>query len=308
MPVPSRSPLFDLLPALRCRVYLLCLISLILVSCGPAGDREEISARVMSYNIRYDNPGDGVNRWELRREHLAGQVRLHAPHFLGVQEALHHQLTWLDGELPEMDWIGVGRDDGGQEGEYSAILYDSTRFELVAGSDSTLWLSPTPGVTGSRGWDAALPRILTFGTFRERASGRQIMVFNTHFDHRGDSARAGSARLIAETVRRLAGAEGLPAVVTGDFNATPDSEPYDVLTGGGLRDAFTESETPHVGPLFTFEGFEVGGSENPRRIDYIFVNGEVTVRSHAIMSTYRERRYPSDHLPVVVDIAFGSPE
>ncbi|MDZ7773711.1 MAG: endonuclease/exonuclease/phosphatase family protein [Balneolaceae bacterium] len=298
MGLPFRIP--------RCCLTLggICLAALLLASCATGPPDGEVPARLMSYNIRYDNPGDGVNRWELRRDRLVGLIRLHEPHFLGVQEALHHQLAWLDGELPEMAWIGVGRDDGEQAGEYSAILYDSTRFELVEDSDSTLWLSLTPGVTGSRGWDAALPRILTFGTFRERESGRRIMVFNTHFDHRGDTARAGSARLIAETVERMAGPEGLPAVVTGDFNATPDSEPYDRLTGGGLRDAFTESETPHVGPLFTFEGFEVGGSENPRRIDYIFVNGEVTVRSHAILSTYRDRRYPSDHLPVVADLSF----
>ncbi len=216
-------------------------------------------------------------------------------------------MTWLDGELEDMDWIGVGRDDGAQAGEYAPIFYNSERFELVSGSDSTLWLSPTPNVAGSRGWDAALPRILTFGTFRERESGREIMVFNTHFDHRGDTARAESARLIVETVRKLAGGSSedpVPVVVTGDFNAAPDSKPYAIMTDGELRDAFSASDLPHVGPRFTYEGFEVGDMENPRRIDYIFVNEAVTVRSHAILSTFRDRRYPSDHLPVVVEFTY----
>lgn len=291
---------------------LLLSLLLLLGSCRSenGGPEQPVSIRVISYNIRYDNPDDGPNRWELRRERLASLVRLHRPDFAGMQEALHHQLEWLDGELPGMKWIGVGRSDGAQSGEYSPIFYNSKRFELVAGSDSTIWLSPTPGRAGSRGWDAALPRILTFGTFRDRESGQRIMVFNTHFDHRGDTARAESARLIAETVRKLAGAAGnssgnaLPAVVTGDFNATPDSEPYAIMTDGGLGDAFSASELPHVGPQFTYEGFEVGGLEDPRRIDYIFVNEVISVRSHAILSTFRDRRYPSDHLPVITELTF----
>lgn len=280
---------------------------LLLYSCtGDTGEAQQpVSVRVMSYNIRYDNPDDGPNRWELRRERLANLVRLHQPDFAGMQEALHHQLEWLDGELPGMEWIGVGRSDGAESGEYSPIFYNSARFELVAGSDSTIWLSPTPGEAGSQGWDAALPRVVTFGTFRERESGRQIMVFNTHFDHRGDTARTESARLIVETVRKLAGESPeapVPVVVTGDFNATPDSEPYAIMTDGELRDAFSTSELQHVGPQFTYEGFEVGNMENPRRIDYIFVNDAFTVRSHAILSTFRDRRYPSDHLPVLSNL------
>lgn len=294
------------IPAKYLPLPLLLFSLLLLFSCTGETDNPDqpLSVRVMSYNIRYDNPDDGPNRWELRRERLANLVRLQRPDFAGMQEPLHHQLEWLDGELSGMEWIGVGRSDGAESGEYSPIFYNSARFELVAGSDSTIWLSPAPGGTGSRGWDAALPRILTFGIFRERESGQQIMVFNTHFDHRGDTARAESARLIAETVRKLAGSEGLPAVITGDFNATPDSEPYAIMTDGELRDAYSASELPHVGPLFTYEGFEVGGSEDPRRIDYIFVNEAVNIRSHAILSTFRDRRYPSDHLPVVVEFTY----
>lgn len=301
MTVPSRRYLFTAATSL---VSILLLLS-VLSSCSPSEtDSDTVSLKAMSYNIRYDNPGDGPDRWELRRERLAGLIRLHQPDFLGAQEALHHQLEWLEKELQDMDWIGVGRSDGAQAGEYAPIFYNSERFELVSGSDSTLWLSPTPTEVGSVGWDAALPRILTFGTFRERESGKRIMVFNTHFDHRGDTVRAESARLVVETVRKLAESEGLPAVVTGDFNATPDSEPYTIITGGELRDAFSAGDLPHVGPLFTYEGFEVGGMENPRRIDYIFVSGAVTVRSHAILSTFHDRRYPSDHLPVVSHIRY----
>lgn len=252
---------------------------------------------VMSYNIRYDNPDDGINRWELRKEELLNQVKLYNPHFLGTQEALVHQVEYMEQELSQMDYIGIGRARGGASDEYSAIFYNTERFELVNESDSTLWLSETPGQM-STGWDAALPRILTWGKFRDRSTGSELYVFNTHFDHRGEQARAESAKLILETIDNIAG--NAPVVLTGDFNAEPDSQPYQTLTNSFLRDAWQHSVVPAVGPNFTYSGWQVAESldNQGRRIDYIFVNDAIEVQKIAVLTTFRDGRFLSDHLAV----------
>lgn len=262
------------------------------------------TVRIMSYNLRYDNPDDGENRWDLRKDKVTNLIRFHDSDFIGTQEGLNHQLQYIDEQAPELNRIGVGRDKGGEEGEFSAIFFNQNRYELIAESDSTIWLSETPAVPG-KSWDAALPRILTFGKFRQISTGKEFYVFNTHFDHIGEEARKQSAHLIVETIHEIA--EGLPVIVTGDFNVTPDSEPYSVMTGSDspLLDAFKTTKLPHVGPEFTFSGFMVGEEpDTDRRIDYIFTNDSVDVLKHAILSSYRGGRYPSDHLPVLAEIQF----
>ncbi|MEX0770402.1 MAG: endonuclease/exonuclease/phosphatase family protein [Balneolaceae bacterium] len=255
----------------------------------------------MSYNLRYDNPEDGENRWDLRKDRVVNLIRFHDTDFVGTQEGLLHQLRHIDEQAPELDWIGVGRDDGVEEGEFSAIFFNRNRYELVAESDSTIWLSETPG-RPSKSWDADLPRILTFGQFRQLSTGKTFYVFNTHFDHIGVEARQQSARLIVETIREISG--DLPVVVTGDFNVTPDSDPYQVMTGSRspLQDAYNSSVLPHVGPEFTFSGFYLSDDPSERRIDYIFTNDAIEVSKHAILPYYRNGRYPSDHLPVLAEI------
>lgn len=258
---------------------------------------------ILSYNIRYDNPGDGDSRWDLRKEEVVNLIRFHKSDFVGIQEALHHQLLYMDEQLSHMNRIGVGRDDGAEEGEYTAIYYNSNRFELIPGSEKTIWLSETPDQIES-GWDAALPRILTFGKFKRNEDGKEFYIFNTHFDHVGVRARLESARLIVDTIEREAG--NFPVVVTGDFNVTPDSDPYLLLTGeeSPLTDAYHRSEHPHVGPEFTYSGFVVSNDTSERRIDYIFVNDLVSVKAHAILPYFRNGRFPSDHLPVLSEIQF----
>lgn len=255
--------------------------------------------RTMSYNLRYDNPGDSANAWPYRKERVANLIQFYQPDIIGTQEGLLHQLQYLDEHLENMGRIGVGRNDGNTEGEFTAIYYDSLRLELV--SDSTIWLSETP-TEPSKSWDAALPRILTFGRLKSKTSGQQFYVFNTHFDHIGNTARAESAKLILKTIDAVSGE--LPVVVTGDFNATPDAEPYRILTQQ-LGDAYTQTEIPHVGPLFTFKGFAVNGNqERERRIDYIFTNSQVEVLKHAIIPDFRNGSFTSDHLPVIADWKF----
>lgn len=272
---------------------------------NPEQTKSEYNLLVMSYNLRFDTPDDGPNRWDARKDQVVNLIRFYEPAFIGTQEGLLHQLEYLEDELAKYKWIGVGRDDGSMEGEFSALFYDSTKVELIDGSEQTIWLSETPSKP-SKSWDAALPRIVTYGQFRDKSDNSNFFVFNTHFDHAGETARAKSAELVVEKVKEVA--EGKPVIFTGDFNVTPDSEPYAILTSenSSLQDAYEASSQPHIGPQFTYEGFEVRNeNEENRRIDYIFVNDKVQVLKHAIIPTFREYYYPSDHLPVIAQITFN---
>ena len=262
--------------------------------------------RVMTYNIRYDDPRAGELAWSSRREMVASMIRFHRADLIGVQEALANQLDDLERMLPGFDAFGVGRDDGERKGEFSAILYDKARFELLDGA--TFWLSETPGVPGSRGWDAAYPRIVTWAKFRERPGGRTFFHFNTHFDHRGERARVESARLLLESIGRIAGRLA-PVIVTGDFNFNEATEGYRILTGKPagksagareLHDTRYLSLHPHHGPTATFNDFKalVPGS----KIDYVLIGGEVKVLQHGALADTWDGRFPSDHLPVLAEV------
>lgn len=260
--------------------------------------------RTMTFNIRYDNPDDTPN-WEHRKDRIVSLINFYEPTFLGTQEALFHQLDYLDNQLSHYDYIGKGRKDGKKGGEFSALLYDTTKAKLVGQSDSTIWLSKTP-TQPSKDWDAAFPRILTWGQFELKESGETVFVFNTHFDHVGDTARAKSAKLILKTIREVAGQS--PVILTGDFNVEQSSKPYKILTSSFLSDAFYASEEKNAGPEFTYSGFKAaeGTNDDGRRIDYIFVNDDITVKQQVIISSFRDGYYPSDHLPVIADLTLDN--
>lgn len=280
-------------------------LSVFIVGCvqQEAAEKEGEVISLLSYNLRFDNPNDGINQWDNRKEQVAALIRFYKPDFMGQQEGLIDQVEFLDDQLEDYAWIGVGRDDGERAGELSSLHYNKNRFELVDGTNQTIWLSETPEVP-SQSWDAALPRILTFGRFRDKTNGREFYVFNTHFDHIGQIAREESARLIKSTIQKLTGDDRY--FVLGDFNVSEDNPVYEILTGGEpvLRDAFYHTENPHVGPLFTFEGFEVRSDIEKRRIDYIFVPNDIRVLNHAILGHSRNGYYPSDHLPVYAEVVF----
>ncbi len=224
--------------------------------------------RVVSANLRLNVDSDGENAWPNRRDAVARA--LDEADLFGVQEALPDMLADLDARLPEMARIGTGREaDGG--GEASSIFYRTDRFDLL--DSGTFWLSETPEVAGSRSWDAALPRIATWGRFRDRRTGAMFVYLNTHFDHIGETARQQSAQLIAERLPALS--DGGAAIVTGDLNSTPESAAYATFAAAGLRDARLISETPASGPNRTWNDF--GRAEDERRIDYVLLNGPVTV-------------------------------
>ncbi len=247
----------------------------------------------LTYNIRYDSPDDGDDAWSKRRDFLAGQLRFHAPDVFGIQEGLLHQLQYLDGQLPEFARVGVGRDDGDQAGEFSALYYRKSRFGLMA--SGTFWLSDTPD-TVSKGWDAALPRICTFARLYDSVARKKLWVFNTHFDHVGKTARRESAALILNKIAEMNIAHEA-VILMGDLNAEPEETPV-VLISKEMQDARQTSEALPFGPAGTFNGFRFNEPVT-RRIDYIFVDNKLIVLQYAVLSDSRDCHYPSDHLPVL---------
>jgi len=269
---------------------------LLITNCDVNNDNP--SCRVMTFNIRYDNPADGINSWENRREFLAASLQSISPDLIGMQEVLSGQLKYLDENLPGFGYIGVGREDGKTGGEYVPVFYNKVRFKLI--DYGTFWLSATPGDTGSVGWDAALPRICTWGKFLDETSGQEFYFLNTHFDHMGKTARTESARLIVNFIKNQTG--GLPVILTGDFNCSPEEEPYSVLTGppGDLADACISCNYTKDCNEGTFNGF--GSVEDPRRIDVVFTKGGWEVESYEVLKIMDGDMFVSDHWPVEAEL------
>ncbi|PYS98717.1 MAG: endonuclease [Acidobacteria bacterium] len=288
----------------RVATWALSLVAFLVVfsSAVHTQARKEIPVRVMTFNIRYDEPRDGVNAWTPRKEKVAGVIRFHKADLVGVQEALISQLRDLKTLLPGFSWCGVGRTDGKEAGEFSAIIYRDARFQLL--ETSTFWLSETPDVAGSKGWDAAYPRIVTWAQFKDRVTKKTFYHFNTHFDHRGERARTESASLILKKIEELAGTT--PFVLTGDLNVKEDSTAYKTLKGGSAKlhmsDTRYVSVNGHFGGDSTFSSFKE--LEPGNTIDHIFVREGTRVLEHGTLSDRWNGLWASDHLPVLAEIIF----
>ncbi|HEY5772771.1 MAG TPA: endonuclease/exonuclease/phosphatase family protein [Chitinophagaceae bacterium] len=258
---------------------------------------------VMTFNIRYNTKNDSLNAWPNRKDNAASQIRFHNVHILGVQEALHEQVMDLDQSLSQYKHVGVGRDDGKTKGEYSAIFYDTTRLKLVG--SSTFWLSLTPEIPGSKSWDAAITRIVTWAQFTDVRTKKAFFVFNTHFDHIGKEARRESARLLKQKVKDIAGNNLV--VITGDFNSKPSDDPIKIITESTDKDKFIDTKavslTPHYGPQGTFNAFTPKEIDN-EPIDFIFLKGKWKVLQHATLSQTWGGRFSSDHFPVFAKLSF----
>ncbi len=273
---------------------------LLLMSFGILTNISAQSIKVITYNIRYDNPKDGENRWDNRKDFLTDQVKFNEPDFLGVQEGLLHQVEFIDSVLPEFSYIGVGRNEGKLEGEFCALFYNSTKFNLLKGS--TFWLSETPDVP-SKGWDAALNRICTYGLFESKSSNEKLWIFNTHFDHRGVEARRESTKLIVEKINEL-NSEKYPFVLMGDLNLEVNTEAIKYLSEKMVDSRYSSKII--FGPNGTFNGFDFSKPVT-KRIDYIFVSkGNIDVLKYAVLSDSKDCRYPSDHLPVFAEIILNN--
>lgn len=274
---------------------------------GCQGAVEGRSLRVMSFNIRYDNPGDGANRWSERREMLVDVVRGFNPDLLGTQECLADQGEFLRQRLPEYTFLGVGRDDGAFKGEMTAIFYRSDRFELL--DSGHFWLSEAPDVPGSKSWDAALTRMASWVKLRDKHDGATLCYFNTHFDHQGEHARVMSAQLLRRRVLEISG--GQRVIITGDFNASADGLVCTALRlgddgGPTLIDTYRDAHPAVQSALGTFNDFK--GAERGARIDWIVVTPDVDVVDASIDRTSRAGHWPSDHFPVTAVVRLARAE
>lgn len=250
---------------------------------------------VMTYNIKYAHENDGKNSWSHRKDHLRNQLRFYEPEIFGVQEALSEQLEYLKIGLEDYDFTGVGR-DGGTNGEFSAIFFNTHKFEIL--KQGTFWLSETPEKV-SKGWDAAFPRICSYAEFKDLETGKKFWVFNTHFDHVGVKAREKSARLISEKIKKL-NKEKLPFILMGDFNLEPGSSEIQFLSG--KFDDTRSIASLVYGPEGTFNGYNFMKPVT-RRIDYIFTSkGDFDILKYGVLSDSKDLKYPSDHLPVLVSL------
>ncbi|MBX3594055.1 endonuclease/exonuclease/phosphatase family protein [Sphingomonas sp.] len=256
---------------------------------------------VMTYNIRLDLASDGPDAWPHRRKALTSLVAYYAPDIIGMQEVLKRQKDAIEADLPGYRFVGAGRDDGREGGEYSPVGYRADRFTLLA--SGTFWLSPTPDRPG-KGWDAAYPRIASWAQLRDRRTGRAVLAVNTHLDHIGPIAQLEGARLIRSWIATHRRA-GEPVVLTGDFNSPIGSPPYAAVGESGmLRDTQMLSRTPHFGPLGTFNAFKIEQAQDSP-IDHIFVSDGITVLRHATLTQQDGGRLPSDHYPVLASLCIG---
>ncbi|MDR1860343.1 MAG: endonuclease/exonuclease/phosphatase family protein [Bacteroidales bacterium] len=269
----------------------LCLLGVAAVSSKKA------DIRVATYNLRLNTTGDGENAWPNRKEEVKALIRFHDFEIFGTQEGLPEQISDLC-EMSEYRYIGGGRDDGKNKGEHSAIFYKPARFQLLDSGD--FWLRETPETPG-KGWDATCcNRICSWGKFKDLQSRKTFFFFNVHFDHQGVVARRESGKLMVQKIREIAGDNVV--ICTGDFNSTPDSEQIHTMKGL-LNDAREISVAPPYGPEGTFNGWDFNAPLKTR-IDYVFLSKQITALKYGVLTDSKNRRYPSDHQPVVVDIEF----
>jgi endonuclease/exonuclease/phosphatase family metal-dependent hydrolase len=258
---------------------------------------------MMSYNIRFDNPDDGVSRWDARKSQVYEVIADQNPDFFGMQEALLHQCKDVEKALRSYRWIGVGREDGKNKGEFSPLFYQRKKWKLL--ESNTFWLSDTPDLP-SKGWDAALPRIVTWGKFEEKKTGKIIYVFNTHFDHRGVEARIYSAGLIRQKIQEIAGTHSF--LLSGDFNVNPSSQAYLTLTRPDEQLTVFDSKLLSLsnpqGPRGTFSGFKVRENLPRDQIDYIFCSQDFDVSGFEVIIKSRDGLYASDHFAVVARVYY----
>jgi len=265
------------------------------------GGAQASDVRVMSFNIRYGTAKDGDNHWDKRKEFLIETIKAFDPDLLGTQETLGFQRDYLAEKLARYEVLGVGRDDGREAGEMTALYFKRSRFEKLEGGH--FWLSETPDQPGSKSWDTSLTRMVTWVRLRDRRQPKAnpVAFFNTHFDHRGVQARIESARLLRR--RAIEMSKTCRVIVTGDFNMGEGSEAYramfDPIDGqpSPLRDAYRVANPTRAENEGTFSNFKAGANNGPR-IDWIGVSREWRVIKAEIDRAERDGRTPSDHFPV----------
>ncbi|MGC4040764.1 MAG: endonuclease/exonuclease/phosphatase family protein [Flavobacterium sp.] len=272
-----------------------CFTGLLLLICFSVSAQ---SLKLMTYNIRLDLASDGENSWPNRKEYWASQMQFYEPDIFGVQEAMPHQVADIAALLPKYSYVGVGRDENGK-GESSNIFFKKDRFKVI--QESTFWLSETPDKT-SKGWDAAYNRVCTYALLKDNRTKQTFWVFNTHLDHIGELARTNSIKLILSKIKEL-NTKNHPVFLMGDFNSEPMEERI-ISLKKEMDDSRSVSEEKPFGPSGTFNAFKHNETVN-ELIDYIFLSksNPFKVRKYAVLSDSKDLKYPSDHLPVFIELA-----
>lgn len=272
--------------------YLLAVMTTFILVFGNAQ-----SLKLMTYNIRLDIDSDGKNNWSNRKEFFTSQMQFYEPDIFGVQEAKPNQVIDIVSALPQYNYIGIGREGIGQ-GESSNIYYKKERFKIV--QNNTFWLSETPDVI-SKGWDAAFNRVCTYALFKDLKTKKSFWVFNTHLDHIGEMARTNGIQLILSKIATL-NIQKYPVFFMGDFNSKPNEERI-IYLKKMMLDTREISEEKPFGPTGTFNGFKHNEPVTDC-IDYLFIskNSNFKVIKFAVLSDSKNLKYPSDHLPVYVEL------
>jgi endonuclease/exonuclease/phosphatase family metal-dependent hydrolase len=253
---------------------------------------------IETFNLRFDNPKDTGNLWVNRSPVVAALIRFHKFDILGTQEGLFNQLEDINRQLPEYEHYGLGRDDGKEKGEHSAIFFKKDRFNLLKKGD--FWLSETPDKP-SKGWDAKLNSICSWVQLLDKISGKKFYFFNVHYDHQGKIAREESSKLILQRIKAIAG--NAHAILTGDLNGDMSSSWYAGLANSRfLKDTFKEAAHPYINNPST-NGFGRSITGNTV-IDHLFATNDFLVTRWGILTDTYHGKYPSDHFPVLADIEF----
>lgn len=279
---------------------------LLLLACGASllaacSNTKELELEVMSFNIRYDEPNDGTNSWDNRKDQVLSLLKFEDVDLLGTQEVLHHQLLDISAGLPDYTVVGVGREDGFLKGEYSAILFKKDRFDLK--DSGTFWLSETPHELGSKGWDGACERVASWALLTDKASKRTVFFINTHLDHVGVIARHEGVNLLLSQAKELA--KGAPVIITGDFNAEPESDVIQNVLNPNNPLTLVSSHTAAInkkGVNWTFHGYDKVPLDERQVIDYIFVSSAAQVLEYEVLPMQWEKQFISDHCPILAKI------
>lgn len=253
--------------------------------------------KIMTYNIRLDVASDGENAWPKRKDYFTSQIRFYSPDIFGVQEATPNQVIDIASALPNYNKFGIGREEGGL-GEASSIYYKKDRFKVE--QSNTFWLSETPNVV-SRGWDAACNRVCTYGLFKDLKTKKTFWVFNLHLDHMGEVARVKGVELVLSKIKEI-NTKNYPAFLMGDFNSEPETKQI-VEIKKVMDDTKDVSKEKPFGPSGTFNDFK-HNEPVTLLLDYIFIskNSGLNIQKHAVLSDSKDLKYPSDHLPVLIEI------
>ncbi len=276
------------------KIVLVVLSILMLASCVQ--EKPALELTVVSYNIRYGSADDGQNSWEFRKHATPAMIDSLKPDLLGLQESLRFQIEYILEHCPDYAFYGVGRDDGGIEGEHTAILYNRNVFTFLEGD--TYWLSETPDVP-SKGWDSNHHRTATIALLEHNETGRKVYYVNTHLDHEGVLAQKNGMAMIIDTINEL-NTENYPVILTGDFNMVVEKEPVQdlakVLNNAREFGAVTDS-------IITSNGWRI--PSHGQIIDHIFYSpsGECA-KYQTVDCPFEGVTLISDHFPIMAELRF----